>query len=69
MKHDYLYQCNLCGDKTEVDSHYSAGNCHCGGTYQQYGESYDQDFVDEQKYNEQQDREYEKRHRDDNDRW
>jgi len=67
MVHNYSYVCNLCGNKTEVPVDYSAGDCSCGGTYEQCGEVYDQEFVDERKYNEQQDREYEYRHR--NDRW
>jgi hypothetical protein len=36
--------------------------CH-NGNYRKVGESYDQEWIDEQKYNEQQDREYEERHR------
>jgi hypothetical protein len=60
-----IYKCDSCGSETEVDSNYSAGRCSCGGTYQQCGQTYDQEFVDEQRYNEQQDREYETRHRHD----
>lgn len=67
MFHNDVYKCDACGNETEVDSHYSADRCSCGGTFQKVGESYDQEFVDEQRYNEQQDREYESRHR--GDRW
>lgn len=60
-----VYKCDVCGAETEIDSRYSAGSCSCGGTFQKCGEHYDQEFVDEQRYNERQDREYEARHRHD----
>jgi hypothetical protein len=63
MYHNDLYVCDSCGRETEVPSEHSAGSCSCGGTYCKVGEHYDQEFVDEQRYNEQQDREYESRHR------
>jgi predicted RNA-binding Zn-ribbon protein involved in translation (DUF1610 family) len=66
MYHNDIYKCGSCGEEIQVDSHYSAGTCACGGKLQHCGESYDQEFVDEERYNEQQDREYESRHRYDN---
>lgn len=70
MYHSFSFVCDHCGDEKDLatDSD-NGGRCHecSNGTYHKNGESYDQEWVDEQKYNEQQDREYEQRHR--NDRW
>ena len=70
MYHSFSFQCDQCGDEKDLatDSD-DGGRCHncSNGRYHKCGESYDQEYVDEMKYNEQQDREYEERHR--NDRW
>lgn len=65
MYHTWIYQCNQCQDEVDVDAGYGAGKCSCGGTYQKSGESYDQEFVDQERYYQEQDREYEDRHRHD----
>lgn len=63
MVHRNIYQCDSCREEIEIDVAFSANKCHCGGRYVLFGECYNQEFVDEQKYNERQDREYEHRHR------
>ncbi len=63
MYYTWIYQCNMCGDEIEVEAEYAAGKCDCGGTFQKCGESYDQEFVDQERYYQEQDREYEDRHR------
>ena len=69
MVHNHCFCCDNCGHEMEVPANwgeqYDAGKCReCNsGIYRRTGESYDQEWVDEQKYNEQQDREYEARHR------
>ena len=66
MYHQYHFVCNRCGDEIESDYYCdSFGNCnYCdNGLYIFGGESYDEEWVDEQKYNRQQDQEYEERHR------
>lgn len=66
MYHSYTYVCDACGDQKDLAcSGDDGGRCHSchNGKYHRSGESYDQEWVDEQKYNEQQDREYEERHR------
>ena len=36
-----IWECDKCGDKREEPAGYNeGGNCHCGGTYQEAGESY-----------------------------
>lgn len=71
MFYNYVFTCDTCGHEMEVPANfgdqYDAGKCrHCNdGRMIKTGESYDQEFIDEQKYNEQQDREYEERHRHD----
>ena len=71
MYHSFSFVCDNCGDEKDLatDSD-NGGRCHeCNtGTYHKCGESYDQEYVDEMKYNERQDREYEERHRYDG-RW
>ena len=59
-----IYKCGICGREIELPEDYLAGSC-CGKEMVYVGESYDQEFIDEQRYNEQQDREYEARHRND----
>lgn len=66
MYHSFRFVCDQCGDEKDLATDgQDGGRCHnCSdGRYHQCGESYDQEWVDEQKYNEQQDREYERRHR------
>ena len=66
MYHSFTYTCDECGDQKDLaGSGDDGGRCHSchNGNYRRTGESYDQEWVDEQKYNEQQDREYEERHR------
>lgn len=66
MHFGYLYTCNYCGDKRElITDDDDGGRCHVcdNGRYVKTGETYDQEWVDEQRYNEQQDREYEARHK------
>lgn len=66
MYFSYSYVCNMCGDQRDLATNADdGGRCHvCDtGIYRKCGESYDQEFVDQQRYNEQQDREYEQRHR------
>lgn len=66
MKHSFIYACDNCGHEIEAPfDNYDPGKCsQCHeGKYHQCGESYDQEYVDEIKYREQQDREYEARHR------
>lgn len=68
MHFAYIYKCDSCGDENELcTTSDDGGQCSCGGRYHQIGERYDQEWIDEQRYNEQQDREYKYRHR--NDRW
>ena len=66
MYHSYSYICDVCGDSRDLATNCDNGgrcyNC-IDGTYRKSGESYDQEWVDEQKYNERMDREYEERHR------
>jgi len=64
------YRCNTCGSETtsqeglnDPSGSQVMGSCVCGGTYSFIGEEYDQDFIDQQNYERQQDREYEERHR------
>lgn len=66
MYHSFRFQCDMCGDEKDLCTDGAdGGRCHeCNdGHYRKCGESYDQEWVDKQKYNEQQDREYEDRHR------
>lgn len=71
MIHNFTYFCNNCGDEMEVPANlgdqYDAGKCRScnNGKYVKSGESYDKEFLDQQKYEQQQDREYEERHRHD----
>lgn len=37
------YICQSCGHETEMVSCYGVGQCHCGGTYVESGESYPAD--------------------------
>lgn len=70
MYHSYSFQCDMCGDEKDLATDdNNGGRCHSftNGTYRKCGESYDQEWVDEQKYNERKDREYEDRHRYDRD--
>jgi len=66
MYFSYRYACNICGDEKDLatDSD-DGGKCHnCdSGLYRRIGESYDQDYVDQKRYEEQQDYEYEQRHK------
>ncbi len=66
MYHGYSFQCDECGDQRDLatDSN-DGGKCHrcTNGNYYKCGESYDQEYIDQRKYEEQQDREYEERHR------
>lgn len=68
MYHSFSFQCDMCGDEKDLatDSD-NGGRCHeCdNGTYRKCGESYDQEWVDEQKENDREDRRYEERHRND----
>ena len=69
MEYNIVFVCNHCKEEIEIPSHprnsteYSNGKCSCGGIYQKIGESYDQEFIDEEKYEHRQDEEYERRHR------
>lgn len=66
MYHSYRYQCDSCNDERDLATNADdGGRCHScsNGRYRKVGESYDQEWIDEQKYNEQQDREYAERHR------
>lgn len=66
MYHSFTYQCDSCGDQRDLCTNAdTGGQCHSciNGTYHKCGESYDQEFVDQMEYEEQQDREYEERHR------
>ena len=71
MYYANVFACDKCGDIVEVPGEgkaygvYHGGQCNCGGTYKYSGETYDQEFVDEQEYNERQDKEYEDRHKND----
>lgn len=68
MYHAFIFTCNICGDEIELctdsDNGGKCNSCH-NGDYQKTGEVYDQDFVDQEKYEEEQDREYELRHHND----
>ena len=67
----YTYKCDGCGQERNVPGNPAEGHddsgkvrhCPCGGLFRFSGETYDQEFIDEQRYNERQDREYEERHR------
>lgn len=62
------YRCDVCGDEKDLACDGDDGgrcyNCN-DGHYYRCGEAYDQEWVDQQKYEQQQDREYEERHRHD----
>ena len=66
MYFSHRYVCDVCGDERDLatDSD-EGGRCHScnSGWYKHYGESYDQEFVEQKKYEEQQDYEYERRHK------
>ena len=68
MYFSYVFVCDSCGDEKELatDSE-NAGRCgNCDdGYYRKCGETYDQEWIDQQKYEQGQDREYEYRHRND----
>lgn len=66
MYHAIIWTCDACDEKTELPPQQTPGRCFCGGTFQQTGETYDSEYVEQKKYEEQQDREYEERHRHDN---
>lgn len=66
MYHQYLFRCDRCGDERELCTNADeGGKCHncMNGNYYKCGESYDQEYIDQKQYEEQQDREYEERHR------
>jgi len=66
MYFSYTYRCDSCGDEKDLAcSSDDGGRCHCcdDGRYHRSGECYDQEYIDQIKYEEQQDREYEERHR------
>jgi len=69
MIYNIVYTCDNCKGEMEIPAHpkdnaeYNAGKCSCGGTYRHTGESYDQEFVEQEKYERRQDQEYEERHR------
>ena len=68
MHHGYVYTCNTCGDERELCTNADdGGRCHScsNGRYYKSGECYDTEYVEQKEYEEQQDREYEARHRDD----
>jgi hypothetical protein len=70
MEYNKIWRCDRCSDEIETPSHPTRdntkpGHCHCGGRYNFAGESYDQEFVDQMRYEQEQDREYEDRHRHD----
>lgn len=71
MMHSYLFKCDSCGDEQELSTIYDDDGGRCQecetGHYWKCGESYDQDYINEMKYREQQDQEYEERHRYDDD--
>lgn len=56
MYHSFRFVCDQCRDEKDLatDDH-DGGRCYncSNGRYHQCGESYDQEWVDEQKYNEQ----------------
>ncbi len=62
MYHANTWQCSSCGIEIEIDAPFDVGRCHCGGRYGQSGECYDQEFVDQEQYYQEQDEEYERRH-------
>jgi len=66
MYFSYRYVCNICGDEKDLATNSDdGGRCHecSNGTYRKCGESYDDEWVEQKRYEEQQDREYEERHR------
>jgi hypothetical protein len=66
MYFSYTFRCDTCGDEKDLATDGNdGGRCHnCnGGHYFKIGEAYDQEWVEQQKYEQQQDREYEERHR------
>jgi len=66
MKYEWIYRCSDCGREERSPAMYGRDDypCVCShGTMYHSGESYDQEFVDQQRYEKQQDREYEERHR------
>ena len=65
MYHSYSYQCTMCGDTKDLVGDCDGGKCQaCStGQYRNIGESYDNDYAEQQQYEKEQDREYENRHR------
>ena len=68
MYYSNCYRCDSCGDERDLSCDSDDGgrcmNCETGH-YKKCGESYDKEWLDEQKYNREQDEEYERRHRND----
>ena len=65
MIYERYYKCSQCGKETTVRQEGVDNNgmpCDCGGAFYFSGESYDQEFVDQKRYEAEQDREYEERH-------
>ena len=66
MFHRDIYKCDSCGHEIEAERDCNVNgkcsSCHIG-RYRFYAETYDQEFVDQEKYERQQDEEYENRHR------
>jgi len=66
MFHRSVYKCDSCGHEIEVDVDCNGGgkcsSCY-NGQYRFHAETYDQEFVDQERYERQQDAEYEERHR------
>jgi hypothetical protein len=63
MFYEYIWECKKCGIEIELDVDCDPGVCGCGGAFQKVGETYDQEFVDQERYEKDQDREYMRRHR------
>ena len=68
MYYSITYRCDNCGDERDLAGDGDdGGRCHScyEGRYHRCGESYDDEYVEQKRYEEQQDREYEERHRGD----
>ena len=66
MYYSKTFTCDQCGDSRDLASDFeTAGTCRsCGqGTYCKSGETYDQEWIEQQLYERQQDQEYEESHR------
>lgn len=74
MINNNVYTCDSCGHEKEIPANWGDHNgekCNSckEGQYRKTGEAYDQEWVEEERYNKQQDEEYERRHRHDDRGW